>query len=384
MLNEGNTIVHIAQYAAPYQGNFIRSLVALEEYLHASREIRTVYVFPQRCQQQPWFGPFGQQHQVQLIQDDTPQTADAIYAILRQVRPTIAHCHFDGYDTATAKACERYNGRDGGRVRLIWHLHNAKGFSQRGLSRVKWGMKFALHYGYYGRDASIISVSDQMHAFADRYRRMVRGRRFALNETIPNGVELTRCGARGDYAPHEPFTFLAYGGIHQAKRIDLLAKAGLLLAAEGGAPFRVLITRGADTERVVSGLLGERLPDWCQLVEQQEDITRLFDQADCFVSTSAFETFSYGICEASIYGLPVIQSDIAGTMWNARNPSTFLFESMHEEDLMRAMREVMLADTDDLRAACIQTRQRNAATYGISHWCQSIMDYYDRLTSKRE
>ncbi|MBF0846977.1 glycosyltransferase, partial [Streptococcus danieliae] len=62
------------------------------------------------------------------------------------------------------------------------------------------------------------------------------------------------------------------------------------------------------------------------LKEQTKDIASLFNSVDCFISSSEYETFSYAICEASVFGLPVIQSDIAGTMWNAENPSTFLFK----------------------------------------------------------
>lgn len=42
---------------------------------------------------------------------------------------------------------------------------------------------------------------------------------------------------------------------------------------------------------------------------------------------------SMAIAEASIWGLPIIESDIIGTSWNRNNPSTFLFEAGNVEML---------------------------------------------------
>lgn len=42
---KGTTVVHLAQYAAPYLGNFVKSLMCLERRI-AGAGGRMIYVFP--------------------------------------------------------------------------------------------------------------------------------------------------------------------------------------------------------------------------------------------------------------------------------------------------------------------------------------------------
>jgi glycosyltransferase involved in cell wall biosynthesis len=193
---------------------------------------------------------------------------------------------------------------------------------------------------------------------------------------LPNGIDVARL-RQTETQRHEAFTVLAFGGRNIQKRIDLLMQAADELNHEG-CKLRVLLTNGVDTMQVVSSVYSE-MPSWLCVLEQTDDINSLFAQADCFVSTSVFETFSFAIAEASIYGLPVVQSDIAGTLWNARNPSTFLFQSGNVSDLKRALLEVMQTPLAELRKNCEVSRNVNVREYSLSAWCDKILSFIKKL-----
>lgn len=115
------------------------------------------------------------------------------------------------------------------------------------------------------------------------------------------------------------------------------------------------------------------------MVEQREDINELFQMADCFVSCSDFETFSYAICEATLAFMPVIQSDIRGTLWNAENPSTILFKKGSVDSLEEAMQRYMHSDAKKMQQNCRITRDRNLRKYSLDAWCNRIMSFYENL-----
>lgn len=174
------------------------------------------------------------------------------------------------------------------------------------------------------------------------------------------------------------FRFLSYGGRNVQKRVDLLIKAALALSGTRD-DFEVVITKGTDTEKVVNHIFNGDIPGWLRLIEQTDTIVDLLSSVDCFVSTSVHETFSYAVAEASVFGLPVIQSDIDGTMWNASNPSTFLFQSENVEDLACRMRDVIDLPKEDMRRRCEITRLRNVEQYSFDMWVNKIVDFLERL-----
>ena len=61
------TIVFVCQYAAPYEGNFILSLKALESKLMEQFQAKAIYVFPNNAKTQVWMMSFQKAHKVHFI-----------------------------------------------------------------------------------------------------------------------------------------------------------------------------------------------------------------------------------------------------------------------------------------------------------------------------
>lgn len=81
---KGTTVVHLAQYAAPYLGNFVKSLMCLERRI-AGAGGRMVYVFPPQAGDCAWFEDFASKHEVGLILPGAAGVA-AIESIIKKFK----------------------------------------------------------------------------------------------------------------------------------------------------------------------------------------------------------------------------------------------------------------------------------------------------------
>lgn len=371
-------IIHFAQYSAPYEGNFILSLRMLEKVLLQNYKCKMVYVFPENAKYQHWMNTFLLYHTVYFTLDDLHQSIPAIIDIFKKEIPDLVHTHFDGYDIPVMKSKEIYLSEfkkyD---LKIVWHLHNHLSYHNNWIKKIYQLYYFWNHYNRYAKNVSIIAVSDEVSDFVSRFKK----EGFFLIETIFNGIDLERLIPL-DLMPYKApdiYTFLAFGGRNIQKRIDLLLQAGTILDIENKL-FRICITKGIDTECVVNNFFeGKGYPKWLTLVDQTDRIADIFSVSSCFVSTSSHETFSYAIAEASIFGLPVIQSDIKGTQWNAENPSCFSFKSLQVDDLVKSMKKVMSVPPVTMHEYCCVTRKKNISRYTISVWCKNIVRYYKEI-----
>lgn len=200
---------------------------------------------------------------------------------------------------------------------------------------------------------------------------------FTSETVIPNGINTERIRIKTNTCDKN-FTFLALGGRNIQKRTDLLMDAAKRVI-DSGKKIDVIIVGQQELLDIVKKKFGDT-PKWLTIVKPVDDINTLFEKADCFVSTSAHETFSYAVAEASIFGLPVIQSNIEGTMWNAKNPSTFIFEPGNVVDLAKAMCDVMSVNPDELSLLCKKTRKNNIDNYSLDRWGNKMIEFFQSIS----
>ncbi len=361
----------IAQYAAPYEGNFIASLKTLEVILKEKFDCEVAYVFPKAVYSLPWMQQFMLEHRTFFTCNDVRHSYTELEKIREEYMPTLVHTHFDGYDLVVNKVF--FNG-----VKRVWHMHNHLSYVSHPLKAMYQMWCFLQHYGFQSRNVNIISVSDEMRKFVERWQLRALHKSGRI-QYIPNGIDLSRVlNKRKPRISDDKFIFLAFGGRNFSKRIDVLLEAGKELIKLRN-DFQVFITKGTDTEAVVNNYFQGNLPSWVILKDQTEDIASLFNSVDCFISSSEHETFSYAICEASVFGLPVIQSDIAGTMWNAKNPSTRLFKVNDPLALCKQMNFIIDADKEELEKQIQVTIENNRRDYSLEQWAHNVISFYKQI-----
>lgn len=163
----------IAQYAAPYEGNFIASLETLEAILCKEYKCEVAYVFPRLASSQAWIHKFMLEHRTFFTCNDVCHSYTELEKIREEYMPTLVHTHFDGYDLAVNKVF--FNG-----VKIVWHMHNHLSYVNHPLKAIYQMWCFLQHYGWQSKNVNIISVSDEMKKFVEKWRkRSIYGTLFA-------------------------------------------------------------------------------------------------------------------------------------------------------------------------------------------------------------
>lgn len=336
-----------------------------------------MFCFPLDAKNAPWMDDFIAENIVYFTANDVRKSTKTISSILRTEKPTIIHSHFDGYDLPILKAKKKYFTNKKEDIKVVWHARNRITWHKNYLKKVYQQIYFKYKYNLKAKDVYIISVSSEMKNFITDI--IGKNHRNYNIQILPNGiVKPAVSDCTGEKTISRNYTFGTFGGRNADKRIDLLLDASEILIKRN-KHFNVLITIGVDTIEVVKKKFGSNIPSWLKLFEQTNQVGAFYKDIDCFVSTSIHETFSNAIAEATLMCLPVIQSDINATQWNAGNPSTYVFESLNVIQLAEKMEYVMQIPAKQSVILCENSKQNNLQQFGIDKWCMNILKFYKTI-----
>ena len=391
-LNQIN-LAFVSNYSAEYGGNFLCMLVALAKTIIAQWNGKVLFIFP-RQEEKAWLQQLEKQYAVVFVGSPyLEETVKELTDLFNQYHIDIVHTHFEEYDVAVAKAASRAIIHP----KMVWHLHDNM-TNERPGTRCAYLHKFMANfrrwkqYGWYGRKAFFVPVSIEVGAWENHYRRhcisfapenlsreqlahvkLIRGK------VVINGIDMIRLnGSKAPNLEQRPFQFITFGGQSYRKGIPIILDAADRLYRQR-QDFIVTITLGTDTAEVVHQHYGGAFPSWLSLIKQTENVAGLLSGGSCYISAAVQETMSMAVAEASIIGLPVIQSDIIGTWWNAENPSTFLFPVGNADKLAEKMAEVMDEDPQVLANYCANTASINKKRLSMQNWVDNIIDIYQEL-----
>ena len=381
----------VSGYAAAYGGNFILMLKSLAARLKKEYQCNIIFVFPQQTQKQ-WLDDLNKEYIVRFTQNTYSKTTKEIMAFINEYDINLIHTHFEVYDIPVAKAI-RNSKRD---IKSVWHLHDHLTLEKRKLSfallrKLKTHLNYWLQYGFWGRKAFFAGVSAEVTHIATHYREHIfrfpkkfskedfRRTDWPHAEVVINGIDISRINKTNEKKEvHKSFRFLTFGGDAFGKGISTILKASEILKSEGYR-FELVITNGYKTPQLLELYFGGQTPEWLKIVNQTNDISQLFNACDAYISASLYETMSMAIAEASIFGLPIIQSDIPGTLWNSDTPSSFLFKVEDATDLANQMKTMMECDKKLLQEQCNISSEINTRRLDMNLWCEKITNIYKRL-----
>ena len=214
----------------------------------------------------------------------------ALRRMLRDHIPDVIHAH-------TAAALPAIMLAHLGKPVILTH-HNSR------LSFPPWAYRlFDRVVAWY------VAISDQCAAQTARHAS--KPIRTILNAASPRfQADRPRAAAR-----HDP-VILAVGTISEQKDYRTLIRAAKPLAerlADHGRRPRIRIAGGGQQLEALQSLVRtEGVEDLVELLGARDDIQTLMQDADIYANCSLWEGFSIAMIEASMSGLPIVATDVAG------------------------------------------------------------------------
>lgn len=383
---QNKTIYFVVSLKCSYGGNVIPSLLNLADKLTRRFSAKVYWVFPQQ-DSTGWIDRIQNEYTIFWLNEEKKYTRQ-LCGIFSSNKPDIVHCHYATYDKFVVKAIHKLKIP----AKIVWHIHSHLQLAGTSILRKsRSAIGFFIKFGIYGKHVHLIPVSDEAAAFSAYFRthftpfppkfKIGTEKKYPLSTTIINGIDQNRINISNETTAPKQFTFMSFGGIEHIKKISFIIKASLILRNKGVTNFRILITNGIGTTDMLTSTLSctvGTIPEWISLVPQSDDISSIFTKASCYISSSIKETMSTAVAEATLFEMPVIQSDIPGTYWNANNPSVILFKNKDINDLAAKMLFVM-DNYKDLKSKCPITKDNNTKLLSLDNWCKKIIEVYKEL-----
>lgn len=373
------SVLHLTDYGAPYEGNFVASLRALEARLN-EQGCRMTYVFPPRAADRPW---------AQAMAKEKPNAfilrPGGFFSYYRQVRrllidakADVLHVHFIHYreKIASLLACRLC----GWRVKLVVHLHNH-------LFLPKSPLRALPQRFYLARADRFVccspSVARRLIADGVPAQKVVVAENAISFERLDEFVPLDRA-ALG--VPDDAKVALMFGFDFFRKGVDLAVEAVRLLRQKVNFNLLlavVLSSRREEAEKNILSQLGApSLPEWIILLPPRSDVGSYYRMADVFLSPSREEGFCYSLVEATYCETPVVGSAI-GAQKDLHLSESAFFQPEDAASLAEAIlrqlgfREEVAAD----RALEI-AKENVVQTYSLPAWADAVARAYGALFAR--
>lgn len=358
----------IAAYAAPYPGNFIKSLEKLEETLINSGN-KIIYAFNEEAKECDWCKQIKNRTNVYFLPTEKarikPTTYITIRKILKKEKIDVVHSHFELYDLPVAVVAPK-------NVKIFWHLHDAIDYEKEGTLHK---ILNKIQYSWFGNKAKLISVNDF-------YREKVieLGMKKENTYTVSNGIDLSRIRKINSTSKQKYLcNFFTLGWSYEIKGVDIILDACEKLEREG-INFKLLLNGNNYTWKKLEKRYTKD-PKWLIRQDFIDDINIVFNKANHFIQASRRETFSYAIAEAVYANKDVIASDIEGIKWAKNIPTVHFFESESSKQLYSIMKEYLNKDREGQE---IYTKEdyENASNiiksnYSVEKWAEKIINIYN-------
>ena len=355
-------ILQVCAYAAPYEGNFIKSLKALGDALE-ERGHEMLYAFPETAQKIPWCQDLSKNSKVYYLPLAKARIRPTTYFALRKIyqeNPTIGivHSHFELYDIPISVVTPP-------NIKIFWHLHDC--IEQ--LKQLKHRILHKIQYGFLHRKAKLLAVGDTPMKYVLRL-----GFPEKQAQLFPNGIDLTRI-IYIEKINSPKFDFLMFGWLYKIKGVDLAIKAFVSLKSEYPNARLGIVCNEASINNILNDFGKISGVDLLSPVPNVNDI---YSQTKCFLHISRAEGQSYALIEAIYAGLPVICSDISVNMFAKDIPSVMMIHNENIDDIKNRMVYCMSHEIND------NIRSNSSAIigqkYSTARWVIRVLEQYELLS----
>ncbi len=349
-------ILQVCAYAAPYEGNFINSLKALDKKLK-DKGHETLYAFPVSAKEKDWCIELAKTNKVYFLPLAKARIKPSTYRALKRIYKEnpeieIIHSHFELYDIPVVFTAKK--------KKVFWHLHDAiynfNDFHNR--------LMYKLQYKLFHKKATLLAVGEKVKDYAESL-----GFPKSQSKYVPNG--LNTLGIKKvdvDYQKREN-DFLMFGWLYHIKGVDLCAKA--LLGSNGG--IKVQLVGKADTQNLIENEFGK--VEGLEVIPAVSDVNVLYQNSKNFLHISRAEGLSYALLEAIYSGLRVVCSDIRENLFASEFPTVLMVKSEDVNSIRKGM-EKAIEDGAPSEEDIAKSRLIIEEKYSIESWTKQMLNIY--------
>jgi glycosyltransferase involved in cell wall biosynthesis len=376
-------ILHVADFAAPYPGAFIRQLRMLNEELVERGAAPLAFAFPQRAEGREWLEQLhADGHDVELLPEPRSRggaaLAGAVAEVVVRAQADVVHTHFGGYDMAAASAVRtlRRGGRtsEGGVVlpRLVWHYRTALETSVAKRSparRAKDWLKFvragrSVDWAVAVTAATAEEVAER--GMGERARAVIAG----CDTDVFCADTAVRARVRQQLGiADDEILVLHMGWNWHRKGGDLLAEAARMLHKRGQGNL-VFCSIGAPPERVEEPV---------RRLEPTDSVWELHQASDIFVSASRSEAFGNGLVEAMSCERVAIGALVEGQREIFEHLRGCLSVTPGDARSLADGLERLVASREAWATHGASNRARVLERYSMRRWARDMADVYAEL-----
>lgn len=377
------TVFQMAGYQSPYGGNFISSLMALEDKLNELGK-KVVYVFPVEAQEREWCRVMLKMDKSILFFDSSKSMLSQILKLRKLIKKyncKIIHSHFSQFDIVSAISCYFDSSVD-----LYWHVHSdfSGGIKRRFVLKKAHDL---VRNKIIGKKVRYITVSNDIK-----------------NQLVANGISNDRCfyvanglskkrlitKTEGRVVTRQLFNLkendifiLLFGWHSYIKGVDIAINSVInARKLNKNIVLGIVTGRNNSSEQLMkyinctTGANGTE--DWIRYLPPTEDVFSYHKASDIFLSSSRSEGFPYSILESLSEGKYVICSDIPGTEWAKEYSTVYTFKSGDInfccQLLLNVIGKIGVENENEKQHEVINLIDKK---YLICNWCKRIILLYN-------
>lgn len=355
------TVLQVCAYAAPYEGNFVKSLRALEK-TYEEKGDKMIYAFPESARDIPWCKELEKHTDVYYLPLAKARIKVETYTLLKRIYRQysdlkIVHSHFELYDAPVVLTAPK-------NVKVFWHLHDAL----EGYTGLKNRLEHKVQYGFCHKNAILLSVSKKHMEYV-----LKKGFPKINARYIPNGLDTERIKMVSTEIDKRKYDFLIFGWEFERKGVDLCIEAIKKLNNDN---IKVAIVGTENTENIIKEKYGDI--SGIEVVQPVPDINKLYEKSKCFLHISRAEGLSYALLEAVYAGLPVICSNISENKFADIFPTVEMVESENVFEIAEKMKSII--DGKIYSNAMIEkSRKIIDEEYSIACWVKNMLKQYGEI-----
>lgn len=352
-------IAEVCNYAPNYGGNFIASLLAVEEYVaRDNSKSRLIFIFPQAAANKEWVKELMKGHTVHFLSNGMLRSNMELLKWCKDDQIDILHTHFYGLITGCIVGWFT-------KTNVIHHVHNT--WEKPTL------FKSSLHRLLASSCKKMVGCSRAvydtlLHAGFPSRKCMY----------ITNCIDFKRLDNEVNSNPYDngKNNILILGSDFYRKGVDQALYAVGRLYRKWNLQLNIIAHDKNVANQNVINTIGE-LPSWVSVIDPVENIGDYYKASALFLSPSLAEGLCYAVPEALYCECMVLKTNIPSQTYELPQESFVTLNNI--EELSSRIECFLEMDANVSRQIICDLKKQVVKKYSLSNWGEKMFSLYSRL-----